>query len=238
MTENAGNVQPMADPGASENPGDGSDQGQRSDPRPAFDEGAFKAGFGKGAEKGRREGAAAILENLGLPGDPNEAKSVIEQMKTTQQPAASGQQEQRDHRINELAKTIKQYETKIQTMTERSEILERQADEARREKIRSAAAKHGVGQDQTDAVIAMYGDQITMNEKGELEVLSEVAGEKVSGVTSVGDFMSQILEARPWMAAPRATAGSGFSAKSTDSSAKERPVQLFDSRPLAERIRG
>lgn len=237
MSKPAEKTQPTANPGASDNPGDGQDPSQRSDPRPAFDEAAFRKGFGKGAEKGRQEGASAILESLGLPSDPGEAKAYLESLQPTQSEPQPDQQQRADPRVQELAKAAKKYETELAEMRKRSEILERQADEARREKIRSNAVKLGVGHDQTDALLALYGDQITMSENGDLEVVSEVAGERVAGVTSLDDFIGEILKARPWLAAPRSSGGSGFEAKSP--SDPDRPANpLFDSRPLGERIRG
>lgn len=223
--------------GASPNP-EGQDPSPRSDPKPAFDEGAFKAGFGKGAERGRREGAAAILESLGLPPDPDEARAALESLKI---PKTKGDQadrgETQDPRITELAKVAKKYEGELVELRRRSEILERQADEARREKIRTVATRSGVGVDQSDALLALYGDRISMDESGVLQVISEVAGEQVSGVVKVEDFIGEILKERPWLAAPRSTGGSGFSVTSGSAPAAQSAMKSFDSRPLRERLK-
>ena len=219
--------QPMA-PGASENPAP--DPGEKPDPKPAFDEAAFKAGYGKGAERGRKEGSTFILEKLGLPSDLDEAVARLEEMS---RPA------DQDPKIQDLARAAKKYETELKQLQQRTEVLQRQADEARREKIRTTAARNGIGLDQTDAFLAMYGDQISMSETGSLEVITDVEGSKVAGVVQVEDFVKEILKKRPWLAAPTAHSGSGYSPSGSPSESTANPIAAgYDRRTLAERLRG
>ena len=171
-----------------------------------------------------------VLENLGLPADLEEAKAHISSL--------SQSRGEPDPKLAEMARAAKKYETELNQIRGQFETLKRQADEARREKIRVNAHRVGIGPDQADALVAMYGDSFTMNESGELEVVTAVEGTKVTGVVKVADFLQEITTKHPWMVASKATAGSGYSTSARDPKPLPRAAVNYDERPLWERLKG
>jgi hypothetical protein len=203
----------------------------------------FKDGYGKGADKGRKEGELKTLKLLGLPLDIDEAHAYLGSVATQQKTEAEQQidiRETNEYRSlasehQKAAKRLEQYEKQL-------EVFQRQADEARLEKLRNAALRHGVGDGQVEALVALYGNQVRLSEDGALEVLSKMPdGSLAAAGKPVNDWLDEATKANPWLLAPKqSTGGAGSSLGSTKSSAprKVEGDAYYDPRPFSERMRG
>ncbi len=202
----------------------------------------FTAGYGKGADKGRREGAELALKALGLPTDIDAAKAAIEQRQAQSTTPAEPVQapdirETQEYRA--LATEHRTVSQQFDELKERFGPLERRADEARLEKFKGAARSKGVGEGQLSALVAMHGKRVRLDDDGELEVLSAMPdGSMVAAGQTIESYLDDLVEENSWLLAPQQPQGAGSGLQGVvASSSGGSPVAGFDRRPLSERLK-
>ncbi len=183
--------EPHSDP-SEETPGNGTPQSapQRPDP--------FAKGYGSGIAKGRREGAAQILETLGFS-SVEEIRAAIE----TRQTEDSGKAAEGERRVRQLERDLAMRQTEI-------ERLARLADEARLDRLRATALARGVGSGrQLDAFVSMYGSRVRWGSDRELEVVEGSGKDAAPTGQALADWVDAAIAESPFLRPPRGVGGSG-----------------------------
>jgi hypothetical protein len=128
----------------------------------------FKAGYGKGAEKGRREGAQEVLEALGFP----DLDAAVQWKTSEESKGTNGTDVTQAKEYRELAAQHHKISRDHERLSKEIETLRRQADEARLEKLRNLGLAKGVGSGaQLEAFVAMFGARVRFDGDRALEVL-------------------------------------------------------------------
>jgi hypothetical protein len=93
------------------------------------------------------------------------------------------------------------------------EVLRGQADEARLEKLRSAALQRGVGPGlQLEAFVRLYGDRVRFSETRDLEVMDRLPDGTMAPLgRGLDDFVSACIEESKFLMAPEGRHGGGSS---------------------------
>jgi len=106
----------------------------------------------------------------------------------------------------ELGETKRQSD-KLRVENER---LAKLADEARREKIRSAALKAGVGPKQSDAFLSLFSGRFRLGEDGSLQTLGQLADGTMAPLgQSSEELIKEILAEHDYLVAPEPAGGVG-----------------------------
>lgn len=198
----------------------------------------FRTGYGKGAEKGRREGQELVLKALGLPVDVEAARAALDgwrQQSEQHQQAQPIAQETQEYRA--LATQFREQKQELEALRSKLGPLEKRADEARLEKLRGAARRKGVGEGQLEALVAMHGSRVRLGDDGSLEVLSPMPdGSMVAAGQAIDSFLGEVVEANPWLLAPQQPRGGGSSMGGVVGASRGGPsADMVDRRPLSER---
>lgn len=168
----------------------------------------FKAGYGKGAEKGRTEGLTSALEALGFVNLDEAVEHVTNWREQGDKPAVDVKQ---TPEYRELAKTHHSIAQKFDALSAEVTSLRAQADEARLDKLRAVALAKGVGQGgQLDAFVRMVGDRIQFDEQRKLRVMEQVDGTTFASDTSVEQWVEAfVLDNKFLLAVDQSRKGTG-----------------------------
>jgi hypothetical protein len=201
----------------------------------------FDKGFGRGADRGRKDRDkewAGVLAEHGLPGNIDELRDALE---SRQQPPAEGQPPadvEQSPQYQELAKKFLKLE---RTSTEASKELETmrvRADQARLDKFARAAMAQGVSKEALEYFVPLHQANVRMTEEGKLVVLRDVNGTKVESEDTVEDYIKAIVDESKFLTTPGGKGGAGSQVTSvTDRRSPPRgdvPPGV-DVRPFAER---
>ena len=179
------------------------------DSTPKIDDFSLRIGFGKGAEKGRKEGVTIALQALGL-GDLSLEEAKAKLAKPAPAPQGGGNVRETDE-YRSLASEHLMASEKLKAANERLSILEARADVARVEKLRAAALSKGVGPGkQIEAFLALHGDIVRFGQDRELEVLSKMPdGSMVAAGKKVDSWLDEVLKENPFLLKTEGRGGAG-----------------------------
>ena len=188
--------------------------------------------------RGIQEGVKRTLQKLGLGNDLDTSLESLEQLKTAQEqqaaePAGAGDVRETEE-FRSLAGEHRRAVKAVEQLQQQVEQLSRQADEARLEKLRSAALARGVGPgQQVEAFVRLFGDRVRFGQDRGLEVLSDLPdGTMAAAGQSLDEFLDGVLASNKFLLAPvQEPSGAG---------SRQEPVQETkkSSLGLLEQLRG
>lgn len=159
---------------------------------------------------GMKEGRARLLRDLGF----SSAEEAAEQLESLRNPQQVGEGETqtdvKEHPdFQNLTRKYGSLERKVSDQSKQLETLRAQADEARIEKIRSAALAAGVGPGgQLEAFISVFGNRLQFAADRSLEVHGQLPDGSFAPMgQSLGDFFTEVLEQNQFYRAAGTTRG-------------------------------
>jgi hypothetical protein len=165
----------------------------------------FRAGYGKGAERGRKEGQQAILQELGF-GSLDEARSHL-QRATEDDGSQQAQFKDAMAQVGKLDRANKELQKQLDGLSKR-------ADQARVDKLRAAALGAGVGPGrQLDAFVALHGESVVISDDMGLEVVKRINGTVVPTGQAVDDWLADVLADARFLLKPDSQRGAGSKAE-------------------------
>lgn len=168
----------------------------------------FRAGYGKGAEKGRREGQQSVLEELGYQ-SLDDLRAALQPSQSDKAADITNHPQYRDA-LSSAAKL----ERKTKDLEQQMTALVKRADQARLDKLRAAALAAGVGAGrQLDAFVAMFGDRVAIGDDMQLEVNATVNGTTIPTGQSIEQWLSETLAEARFLLAPDRQRGAGSRAE-------------------------
>ena len=155
----------------------------------------------------------------------------------TAPPAQEGQQTANGQEVDvtghpkfeEMTRTLGTFERKMAELERDKQVLSAQADEARLEKLRSAALARGVGPgQQLEAFTRLYGDRVRFGADRELEVLGKLQDGTLAPMgESLDDFIAGALDESKFLVAPENRSGVGSRQQPTQDTSRAQKDDLY-----------
>lgn len=159
----------------------------------------FKAGYGKGAEKGRAEGAQALLEALGFASMDEAAEHVTRWREQGDKPTVDIRQ---TDEYRALTKEHHSLKSKHEEIAKQLDVYRKQADEARLDKLRATALAKGVGRGgQLEAFVRMFGEKVQFDDSRQLRVVESVDGTSFHSDTPIDAWVESVLQEHKYLVA-------------------------------------
>lgn len=164
----------------------------------------FRLGFGKGAERGRTEGAQARdaqwLEALGFTSFDEAVEHVGRWREQGEKPQVDIRQ---TDEYRSLTKEHHSLKAKYEETSKSLDVLRKQADEARLDKLRATALSKGVGRGgQLDAFVRMFGDRVAFDDSRALRVVESAPdGTQFHSDTPVESWVESVLQENKFLLA-------------------------------------
>ena len=171
-------------------------------------EARFKAGYGKGADKGRAEGQQAVLDAAGFA-SVDDLLSHLEESRGSAEDA-SPVDVKTTPEYRDAQRSLAKQSRALEEAAERMKVLEARADEARLDKLRAIALSKGVGEGgQLEAFVQMFSSQVRFDDSLALEVVEHVNGEAIPSGKTLDAWADEVLASNRFLLAPEKSRGGG-----------------------------